>query len=192
MLRKNFLLNVVWNRFIVKWWREHLGFHMEIWRIRYSSFWQNCTGRRCVDRDWWSQRRGGPEPERSAPLINTPLCAQHNTLCVFGICICPGYFRKRETSLNNYGLHQIGLRACLWVIVLVVNGFGRAQSFMGGTILRLVVLDCIKQLVSKPESEPEGDIPLRLLPWVLELIFLSDGLFHSHCFWLDFNHINGK
>lgn len=73
---------------------------------------------------------------------HTPLCSTcHLTfkkidiLCMFGVYVWLGYLGREKLHLKD-GLHQIGLRACLWGIVLVVNEFGRGQPFVGGTILR--------------------------------------------------------
>lgn len=54
---------------------------------------------------------------------------------MFGVYVWFGYLGREKFYLKD-GLYQIGLRVCLWGIVLVVNEFGRGQFFVGGIIFR--------------------------------------------------------
>lgn len=94
---------------------------------------------------------------------------------------------RRESQLWHY-LHQIGLWACLWRIVLITDWCRRLSPLWVAPFPRLVVLSCVRKItkqepvcqrVSKQAAALHALSLSQVLAWIPVLTSLSDGLWQG-------------
>lgn len=112
----------------------------------------------------WSYAHRSSHQPLGLAVLSDPFCRNRMKWLVLDVNL-PQPWITWEESLNEKFSSQVGLCACLWGFVLVVNWYGKTQPTVGSTVLQAGVLNHVRHDKVKCKQADSPSVFVYLWPW---------------------------